>query len=209
MRKKRLEPISVRCVSIKFQELSLKKAHAKYTSALFCFWFHKNYLFSFIWLLQRFPDFFNMTSFLLVCIKHQLLSLKGVYYLSLLFETEFFKSKPHAPRKHLIFSNFQTTHSSLPGLKSGLFYQKQKFLIIFYYFLFKCILTQVHANDEGSDMSGYLWVAKNKKWKRLWFVVKGKVLYTYKASEVKTFYYLVHFNILHKSVICNFKLVSV
>ena len=44
---------------------------------------------------------------------------------------------------------------------------------------------QVHANDEGSDMSGYLWVAKNKKWKRLWFVVKGKVLYTYKASEVR------------------------
>jgi FYVE/RhoGEF/PH domain-containing protein 5/6 len=43
---------------------------------------------------------------------------------------------------------------------------------------------QVHANDEGSAMSGYLWVAKNKKWKRLWFVVKGKVLYTYKASEV-------------------------
>nr|KAG5695640.1 hypothetical protein BaRGS_029130 [Batillaria attramentaria] len=42
---------------------------------------------------------------------------------------------------------------------------------------------RVHANDEGSDMSGYLWVAKNKKWKRLWFVVKGKVLYTYKASE--------------------------
>ena len=44
---------------------------------------------------------------------------------------------------------------------------------------------QVHANDEGSDMSGYLWMAKNKKWKRLWFVVKGKVLYTYKASEVR------------------------
>ena len=43
----------------------------------------------------------------------------------------------------------------------------------------------MHANDEGSDMSGYLWVAKNKKWKRLWFVVKGKVLYTYKASEVR------------------------
>lgn len=42
----------------------------------------------------------------------------------------------------------------------------------------------MHANDEGSAMSGYLWVAKNKKWKRLWFVVKGSVLYTYKASEV-------------------------
>ncbi|XP_076448125.1 uncharacterized protein LOC143284890 [Babylonia areolata] len=45
------------------------------------------------------------------------------------------------------------------------------------------VLKEVHANDEGSAMSGYLWVAKNKKWKRLWFVVKGKVLYTYKASE--------------------------
>ncbi|XP_025106664.1 FYVE, RhoGEF and PH domain-containing protein 6-like isoform X3 [Pomacea canaliculata] len=45
------------------------------------------------------------------------------------------------------------------------------------------VLVEVHANDEGSAMSGYLWVAKNKKWKRLWFVVKGSVLYTYKASE--------------------------
>lgn len=45
------------------------------------------------------------------------------------------------------------------------------------------VLKEVRANDEGSDMSGYLWVAKNKKWKRLWFVVKGKVLYTYRASE--------------------------
>ncbi|XP_046357623.2 FYVE, RhoGEF and PH domain-containing protein 6-like isoform X4 [Haliotis rufescens] len=46
------------------------------------------------------------------------------------------------------------------------------------------VLKEVRANDEGSVMSGYLRVLKNtKKWKKLWFVVKDKVLYTYKASE--------------------------
>ncbi|XP_005095950.2 FYVE, RhoGEF and PH domain-containing protein 6 [Aplysia californica] len=45
------------------------------------------------------------------------------------------------------------------------------------------VLKEVHANDEGSDMSGYLNIYKSRKWKKLWFVVKGKVLYTYKASE--------------------------
>ncbi|BFZ08455.1 hypothetical protein BsWGS_11493 [Bradybaena similaris] len=45
------------------------------------------------------------------------------------------------------------------------------------------VLKEVHANDEGSDMSGYLRVYRSRKWKRLWFVVKGKILYTYKASE--------------------------
>ncbi|XP_059169715.1 FYVE, RhoGEF and PH domain-containing protein 6-like isoform X2 [Physella acuta] len=45
------------------------------------------------------------------------------------------------------------------------------------------VLKEVKANDEGSDMSGYLRAYKSRKWKRLWFVVKGKVLYTYKASE--------------------------
>ena len=32
-------------------------------------------------------------------------------------------------------------------------------------------------------MSGYLHVKRKKDWKRMWFVLKGKVLYTYKASE--------------------------
>ncbi|XP_071084148.1 FYVE, RhoGEF and PH domain-containing protein 6-like isoform X2 [Haliotis cracherodii] len=46
------------------------------------------------------------------------------------------------------------------------------------------VLKEVRANDEGSVMSGYLRVLRNtKKWKKLWFVVKDKVLYTYKASE--------------------------
>ncbi|CAG5120813.1 unnamed protein product, partial [Candidula unifasciata] len=45
------------------------------------------------------------------------------------------------------------------------------------------VLKEVHANDEGSDMCGYLHTYRSRKWKRLWFVVKGKVLYTYKASE--------------------------
>ncbi|KAH9487650.1 FYVE, RhoGEF and PH domain-containing protein 6 [Bulinus truncatus] len=45
------------------------------------------------------------------------------------------------------------------------------------------VLKEVQANDEGSDISGYLRAYKSRKWKKLWFVVKGKVLYTYKASE--------------------------
>ncbi|GFR90665.1 FYVE, RhoGEF and PH domain-containing protein 6 [Elysia marginata] len=44
------------------------------------------------------------------------------------------------------------------------------------------VLKEVHANDEGSDMSGYLHTFKSRKWKKMWFVVKGNVLYTYKAS---------------------------
>uniref|UniRef100_UPI00358F04C2 FYVE, RhoGEF and PH domain-containing protein 6 isoform X2 n=1 Tax=Myxine glutinosa TaxID=7769 RepID=UPI00358F04C2 len=46
-------------------------------------------------------------------------------------------------------------------------------------------LKQVAASTEASSMSGYLQRAKGsrKPWKRLWFVVKDKVLYTYAASE--------------------------
>uniref|UniRef100_A0A8C6LH36 FYVE, RhoGEF and PH domain containing 6 n=1 Tax=Nothobranchius furzeri TaxID=105023 RepID=A0A8C6LH36_NOTFU len=43
----------------------------------------------------------------------------------------------------------------------------------------------VSANTENSSMSGYLNRSKGnkKQWKRLWFVIKNKVLYTYAASE--------------------------
>lgn len=46
---------------------------------------------------------------------------------------------------------------------------------------------QVTANTENSSMSGYLHRSKGykKPWKRLWFVIKNKVLYTYAASEVR------------------------
>ncbi|XP_006868737.1 PREDICTED: FYVE, RhoGEF and PH domain-containing protein 5 [Chrysochloris asiatica] len=48
-------------------------------------------------------------------------------------------------------------------------------------------LAEVAASGEGSAISGYL--SRNKKgkrhWKKLWFVIKGKVLYTYMASEDK------------------------
>lgn len=49
-----------------------------------------------------------------------------------------------------------------------------------------CCPSKVSANTENSSMSGYLNRSKgNKKhWKRLWFVIKNKVLYTYAASEV-------------------------
>ncbi|KAI1882284.1 hypothetical protein AGOR_G00249090 [Albula goreensis] len=46
-------------------------------------------------------------------------------------------------------------------------------------------LKEVSANTENSSMSGYLQRSKGnkKQWKKLWFVIKNKVLYTYAASE--------------------------
>lgn len=46
-------------------------------------------------------------------------------------------------------------------------------------------LKEVSANTDESSMSGYLerMKPKKKQWKRLWFVIKNKVLYTYAASE--------------------------
>ncbi|XP_015207818.2 FYVE, RhoGEF and PH domain-containing protein 6 [Lepisosteus oculatus] len=46
-------------------------------------------------------------------------------------------------------------------------------------------LKEVTANTENSSISGYLYRSKGhkKQWKRLWFVIKNKVLYTYAASE--------------------------
>lgn len=49
------------------------------------------------------------------------------------------------------------------------------------------VVFQVSANTDSS-MSGYLQRSKGgkKHWKRLWFVIKDKVLYTYAASEVSS-----------------------
>ncbi|XP_041966783.1 FYVE, RhoGEF and PH domain-containing protein 6-like [Alosa sapidissima] len=46
-------------------------------------------------------------------------------------------------------------------------------------------LKEVSANTDVSSMSGYLERSKGnkKQWKRFWFVIKDKVLYTYAASE--------------------------
>lgn len=46
-------------------------------------------------------------------------------------------------------------------------------------------LKEVSANTDDSLMSGYLERSKGnkKQWKRFWFVIKDKVLYTYAASE--------------------------
>ncbi|XP_061662143.1 FYVE, RhoGEF and PH domain-containing protein 6 [Syngnathoides biaculeatus] len=69
--------------------------------------------------------------------------------------------------------------SSVSPIKSGAFSftRKQKRI--------PAALKEVSANTENSSMSGYLNRSKgNKKpWKRLWFVIKNKVLYTYAASE--------------------------
>ncbi|KAK4815070.1 hypothetical protein QYF61_015354, partial [Mycteria americana] len=46
---------------------------------------------------------------------------------------------------------------------------------------------QVAASGEGATISGYLSRCKRGKrhWKKRWFVIKGKVLYTYIANEDK------------------------
>ncbi|NXC48259.1 FGD5 protein, partial [Penelope pileata] len=48
-------------------------------------------------------------------------------------------------------------------------------------------LTEVAASGEGATISGYLSRSKRGKrhWKKRWFVIKGKVLYTYTANEDK------------------------
>ncbi|CAL9682774.1 unnamed protein product [Knipowitschia caucasica] len=69
--------------------------------------------------------------------------------------------------------------TSISPLKAGAFSftRKQKKI--------PAALKEVSANTENSSMSGYLNRSKGnkKQWKRLWFVVKDKVLYTYAASE--------------------------
>jgi len=43
---------------------------------------------------------------------------------------------------------------------------------------------KVSANGDGAQMCGYLKRRlKGAKWKRLWFVLKDRVLYAYRASE--------------------------
>ena len=43
---------------------------------------------------------------------------------------------------------------------------------------------KLSANSEGGQVSGYLRKKqRGLKWKRSWFVLKDRVLYTYKASE--------------------------
>ena len=43
---------------------------------------------------------------------------------------------------------------------------------------------KISANSEGGQVSGYLRKKqRGLKWKRSWFVLKDRVLYTYKASE--------------------------
>lgn len=50
---------------------------------------------------------------------------------------------------------------------------------------FVCCIISQHASDPDATISGYLYKwHKDKKWKKYWFVMKDKVLYTFKASEV-------------------------
>ncbi|XP_050955009.1 FYVE, RhoGEF and PH domain-containing protein 6-like [Labeo rohita] len=70
------------------------------------------------------------------------------------------------------------TPLSPAGKPSGAFpFRKQKKI--------PAALKEVSANTDGSSMSGYLerTKANRKQWKRFWFVIMNKVLYTYAASE--------------------------
>ncbi|XP_038872938.1 FYVE, RhoGEF and PH domain-containing protein 6-like [Salvelinus namaycush] len=64
-----------------------------------------------------------------------------------------------------------------PGKSSFAFTRKTKKI--------PAALKEVTANTDNSSMSGYLQRSKGnkKQGKRLWFVIKNKVLYTYAASE--------------------------
>uniref|UniRef100_A0A8D3AAR6 FYVE, RhoGEF and PH domain containing 6 n=1 Tax=Scophthalmus maximus TaxID=52904 RepID=A0A8D3AAR6_SCOMX len=71
-----------------------------------------------------------------------------------------------------------TAHSVSPGSRATFaFSRKQKKI--------PAALKEVTANTDNSSMSGYLQRSKGnkKQGKRLWFVIKDKVLYTYAASE--------------------------
>ena len=46
------------------------------------------------------------------------------------------------------------------------------------------VLTEISADEKETDMSGYMFKRKSKKsWRRLWFVLKQHVLYSFKQSE--------------------------
>uniref|UniRef100_T1J575 FYVE, RhoGEF and PH domain-containing protein 6 n=1 Tax=Strigamia maritima TaxID=126957 RepID=T1J575_STRMM len=45
------------------------------------------------------------------------------------------------------------------------------------------VLKEVGANHQGAAISGYLHKKIKKGWRRYWFVINDKVLYSYKASE--------------------------
>ncbi|XP_062404047.1 FYVE, RhoGEF and PH domain-containing protein 6-like [Sardina pilchardus] len=70
------------------------------------------------------------------------------------------------------------SNASSTGKSPGAFpFRKQKRI--------PAALKEVSANTDVSSMSGYLERSKGnkKQWKRFWFVIKDKVLYTYAASE--------------------------
>uniref|UniRef100_G3Q9E4 FYVE, RhoGEF and PH domain containing 6 n=1 Tax=Gasterosteus aculeatus aculeatus TaxID=481459 RepID=G3Q9E4_GASAC len=88
---------------------------------------------------------------------------------------EYLKNQPARVCDHC-FAKLQENISPIkPGAFS--FTRKQKKI--------PAALKEVSANTENSSMSGYLNRSKGskKQWKRLWFVIKNKVLYTYAASE--------------------------
>lgn len=79
----------------------------------------------------------------------------------------------------ILQENSDRCASSMSPIKAGAFSftRKQKKI--------PAALKEVSANTENSSISGYLHRSKGykKQWKRLWFVIKDKVLYTYAASE--------------------------
>ncbi|XP_028306813.1 FYVE, RhoGEF and PH domain-containing protein 6 isoform X2 [Gouania willdenowi] len=99
------------------------------------------------------------------------------------FYLEYLKNQPARVCDHCFVklqeNSDRCASSSVSPIKSGAFSftRKQKKI--------PAALKEVSANTENSSMSGYLNRSKGfkKPWKRLWFVIKNKVLYTYAASE--------------------------
>uniref|UniRef100_A0A673BDY9 FYVE, RhoGEF and PH domain containing 6 n=1 Tax=Sphaeramia orbicularis TaxID=375764 RepID=A0A673BDY9_9TELE len=94
---------------------------------------------------------------------------------------EYLKNQPARVCDHCFAKLQESTNMKylFSPIKSGAFSftRKQKKI--------PAALKEVSANTENSSMSGYLNRSKGnkKQWKKLWFVIKNKVLYTYAASE--------------------------
>lgn len=87
----------------------------------------------------------------------------------------------------------------------GIWYDSSFFF--FSCFTFLCCVISQHASDPDATISGYLYKwHKDKKWKKYWFVMKDKVLYTFKASEVRKEAYTVYSTILDSLTILNIEL---
>ncbi|XP_030215055.1 NACHT, LRR and PYD domains-containing protein 3-like, partial [Gadus morhua] len=81
----------------------------------------------------------------------------------------------------LLSAGLRSPHCTLETLRSVISLFFKQVLLMFSLEYLKNQPARVSANTEITSMSGYLSGSKGskKQWKRLWFVIKDKVLYTY------------------------------